>query len=486
MERAVRENDFVIAVCTPRFKERSDGPDGGVGYEGDIMKAYDFTRRAKKKFIPILRRGTWDEAAPTWLLGRAKIDLSGDPYSELEYEELLRTLHGAREPAPPIGERPNFGDKRVSHAGPSRAPVTQPAGPRRPQHQSSVTPGQLSCAAPALDDGPVPIGSAFYVERDVDRRIIDHISDPGSTVTIKGHGKSGKSSLLARLGAWARVNGRDACIINFHGLEAPSLRDPAAMFREIAEVLSDRLRLDPNVSFDWPADRVHNKMNLSQFVERRVLSRSDRPVLLLFDDADLVFPHGPACTDLFSTLRFWHNQRAYDLDGHGWARLGLVIAHATDPALWVRDLNQSPFNVGLRVVLDDFDTTQVAFLNERYGRPLRTPDEVIRLGALVGGHPYLVRIALYEMTTRPRSLDELCRVASRQDGPFASPLRFFTRLVHEDRALRDALRSILDHNLCDDELLFQRLWAVGLIRGENRGQVEFRAKLYEDLFRNII
>src|SRR6266545_5798164 len=111
MERAVRENDFAIAVCTPRFKERSDGRGGGVGYEGDIMTAYAFTGGDERKFIPVLRRGSWTEAAPTWLLGRARIDLSGDPYSEAEYEDLLRTLHGAREEAPPIGPRPNFADK---------------------------------------------------------------------------------------------------------------------------------------------------------------------------------------------------------------------------------------------------------------------------------------------------------------------------------------------------------------------------------------
>ena len=110
MERAVRDNDFIIAVCTPRFKERSDGRDGGVGYEGDIMTAYASTKGNKRKFIPVLRRGSWEEAAPTWLLGRARIDLSGDQCAEAEYTELLRTLHGEREQAPPIGQRPDFGE----------------------------------------------------------------------------------------------------------------------------------------------------------------------------------------------------------------------------------------------------------------------------------------------------------------------------------------------------------------------------------------
>jgi uncharacterized NAD(P)/FAD-binding protein YdhS len=140
MDRAVRENDFVIAICTPRFKEKSDGRSGGVGYEGDIMTAYAFTSGAEKKFIPVLRCGSWGEAAPTSLLGRAKVDLSGDPYSESEYLELLRTLHGAREEAPPIGNRPDFKDKKGSQASPPPAPVTPHEGSSTLQHQSSVTP----------------------------------------------------------------------------------------------------------------------------------------------------------------------------------------------------------------------------------------------------------------------------------------------------------------------------------------------------------
>src|SRR3954454_15793818 len=40
MDRAVGENDYVICICTPRFKERSDGGGGGVGYESDDMRGY--------------------------------------------------------------------------------------------------------------------------------------------------------------------------------------------------------------------------------------------------------------------------------------------------------------------------------------------------------------------------------------------------------------------------------------------------------------
>jgi TIR domain/Effector-associated domain 8 len=122
MERAVRDNDFVIVVCTPRYKARSDVRTGGVGYEGDIMTAEVFTGANQQKFIPILRSGKWSDAAPSWLLGRVYIDLSGDPYSEPKYEDLLRSLHGAREAAPPLGPRPDFGPERMA-SSPTRAPV---------------------------------------------------------------------------------------------------------------------------------------------------------------------------------------------------------------------------------------------------------------------------------------------------------------------------------------------------------------------------
>jgi hypothetical protein len=102
MERSLR-SDFVLVICTPRYREVSDERTGRVGYEGDVITAEILQRRDRRKFIPILRTGTWVEAAPAWLLGSAFVDLSGDPYSDIAYGELLDTLLGSRETAPPVG-----------------------------------------------------------------------------------------------------------------------------------------------------------------------------------------------------------------------------------------------------------------------------------------------------------------------------------------------------------------------------------------------
>jgi ATP-dependent Clp protease ATP-binding subunit ClpA len=108
METAIRDNSYVVIICTPNYKAKSDKRTGGVGYEGDIMTAEVLTKRNDRKFIAALRSGGWDAAMPSWLKGKYSIDLSEDPYSDEQYHDLLVTLHNKREQAPPIGKAPHL------------------------------------------------------------------------------------------------------------------------------------------------------------------------------------------------------------------------------------------------------------------------------------------------------------------------------------------------------------------------------------------
>lgn len=103
MERAIRESAYVLIVCTHKYKERSDNRQGGVGYEGDIITAEFMTTRNQRKFIPILRQQTWPNSAPNSMLGKYYIDFSSSPYPQKSYDDLLTTLLGIREKAPPVG-----------------------------------------------------------------------------------------------------------------------------------------------------------------------------------------------------------------------------------------------------------------------------------------------------------------------------------------------------------------------------------------------
>jgi hypothetical protein len=103
MEQLVRENERVLVICTPTYKEKSDRRIGGVGYEGGLMTGEILTQSKREKFIPILRAGNWIESIPLWLSGRSGVDLRGEEYSESEYRKLVDELHKRRPQPPPLG-----------------------------------------------------------------------------------------------------------------------------------------------------------------------------------------------------------------------------------------------------------------------------------------------------------------------------------------------------------------------------------------------
>jgi formylglycine-generating enzyme required for sulfatase activity len=102
MEKSVRESDFVVFVCTPTYKRKSNRRKGGVGYEGSIITGEVFAKNNHRKFIPVLRKGKWASAAPSWATAKLFIDLRNDPYNEICYQQLLNTLFGKSPTAPPV------------------------------------------------------------------------------------------------------------------------------------------------------------------------------------------------------------------------------------------------------------------------------------------------------------------------------------------------------------------------------------------------
>ena len=73
----------------------------------------------------------------------------------------------------------------------------------------------------------------------------------------------------------------------------------------------------------------------------------------------------------------------------------LVAAHSTEAYIPL-PLHQSPFNVGLPIRLSALTRSQVETLTQRYGLDSATVD-LNRLMTLVGGHPYLIQLALYHL-----------------------------------------------------------------------------------------
>jgi len=106
MEKSISAAQFVVIICTPRYKQKADNREGGVGYEGAIISAELYRSGNRRKYIPILRGPNWSECAPRYLQSSMYIDVREGPTEPAGFRDVLLTIYGRREAAPPLGRPP--------------------------------------------------------------------------------------------------------------------------------------------------------------------------------------------------------------------------------------------------------------------------------------------------------------------------------------------------------------------------------------------
>jgi len=101
----------------------------------------------------------------------------------------------------------------------------------------------------------------------------------------------------------------------------------------------------------------------------------------------------------------------------------------------------------------------------------------------VGGHPYLVRKALYLIATDQWKLDAATPLAEVADssGPFGDHLRQYLLQLQAAPALAGELRQAVKGVACTSQAAFDRLRGAGLLVG-SRAHPRARCELYAAFF----
>ena len=265
----------------------------------------------------------------------------------------------------------------------------------------------------------------------------------------------------------------------FQKFNAANLSDIGSFYLSLAESLTDQLELDVLPSDVWDERRSPN-VNFERFVRREALNNLNAPFVWGLDEVDRLFPHDYG-SEVFGLFRSWHNERALDPSGP-WSELTLAIAYATEAHLFIADMNQSPFNVGTRLLLEDFSAQQIENLNQLYNSPLSATERE-PFHQFVGGHPYLVRRSLHEIASRRTSLTSFIGEAGRDDGVFGDHLRRILVLLAKDPNLTEIMRGVLKGEGCPTPESFYRLRSSGLIVGSSQFDVAPRCQLYNSFLK---
>ncbi|MDM8532303.1 AAA-like domain-containing protein [Anaerolineales bacterium HSG25] len=332
--------------------------------------------------------------------------------------------------------------------------------------------------------GAIKPRDLFYVERQEDELLKRQLDQPtGTTTTIRASRQMGKSSLLVRGVNHARENQSKIVYIDLQGTDNRHLDSLDSFLCYLGETIIRKLRLDiDELEKSWQG-ALGPKEKLTYLMEDYILRANANPIVLALDEVDLLVQSENAFhTEFFGLLRSWHNNRAYDFEGQ-WDKLYIVMAISTEPYLLINDVHQSPFNVGLKIYLEDFSSEQVSSLNWQHGAPVGRYD-FGEFMSLLNGHPYLTRKALYTMVLQQLSWSSFYILADDDDGPFGDHLlRNYWLLVKDDQGLAEAMLDVIDHNNCTDEVALFRLLKAGLIKGGGN-HYTCRCDLYRRYFRD--
>jgi hypothetical protein len=331
--------------------------------------------------------------------------------------------------------------------------------------------------------GAVPINSPFYVERPADRQFLEAATRSESVILLHGPRQIGKTSLLARGLKSLRQTGRKVVLIDFQAVNSEILQSLKSLYIHLASEIADQLALPDSLQNNWD-DRRPANTNFERFLTRTVLSQLQSPLILAMDEVDRLFSH-PYSSELFGMIRSWHNARALNSDGP-WSRLTMALVYATEVRLFIVDLNQSPFNIGARVDIEDLQLTDISDLNRRFQRPLKSPDEEKLLFDLVGGHPFLVRLSFNHLIREKLSIADLEARAIEDSGPYSSHLRHAAGVICSDSSLMNAVQSLVKGTGCPTVESFFQLRSAGLAIGESARKARFRCKLYARYFGEML
>ncbi len=328
--------------------------------------------------------------------------------------------------------------------------------------------------------GSVPLDSPLYINRPpVEELAYSEITHPGCLSRIKAPRLMGKSSLLNRILARAKAIGYKTVYLDFREADNAIFASVDKFLRWFCANVGRQLNLNSMLDEYWDED-MGSKVSCKIYFEGYLLKQIDSPIVLALNEVNRVFEHPHIAQDFLPMLRSWHEQaQAVEI----WQKLRVVVVHSTEVYVPLK-INQSPFNVGLSIGLPLFNSEQVQDLAQRHGLDWTDGSETQQLMAMVGGHPYLVSVALYYLSREKMTLEELLQAAPTPTGIYSHHLRGYLVMLRDEPQLASALQQVVtaDESVRLEAIAAYKLESMGLVQLDGN-QARPSCQLYRLYFR---
>ncbi|PZV25845.1 MAG: hypothetical protein DCF12_12680, partial [Snowella sp.] len=327
-----------------------------------------------------------------------------------------------------------------------------------------------------------PLDSPLYLEREgVDQLCYDMVTRSGALLRIKAPKQMGKTSLITRILAHGKVNQYKTVYIDLKSVERSIISNLDKFLRWLCVIVGRQLELDNCLKDYWDTEILGSNDNCTVYFEEYLLAEIDCPLVLALDSVDRLFAYSEVVEDVLGMLRSWHEKGKTT---HRWRQLRLVLAHSTESYIPL-DINQSPFNAGVPIELLEFNIQQIFYLTNIYHLDWQQA-QIEKLMAMVGGHPYLISLALYAIATGRLSLEQVLSEATTETGIYKAHLYQQLQTLKQAPLLAEGFNKVVlsPEPVTLDSIQIYKLHSMGLVQQQNN-QVIPRCHLYREYFRRV-
>ena len=307
---------------------------------------------------------------------------------------------------------------------------------------------------------------SIYIPRPpIETDCLQEIVKSGSLIRIKAPEKTGKTALIKLILNQVKASNYQTVYLNLQTAESAMFSSLDKFLRWFCANISRELGIKPQLDDYWDEELFGSLVSCKTYFQSHLLEQINQPLVLGLDNLDRVFDYGDIAQDFLPMLRYWHEE-ANNLPV--WQNLRLMIANSTEVYIKL-DANQSPFNVGRQIKLPGFTLEQVNILAKSYQivevDPQTLQSFLTNLIELVGGHPYLVRLALNALQDAKISLEKLLTEAPTQGGIYASHLRHYWNNLQSSSELIEAMKIVINTTspVKLEPAIAYRLESMGLI-----------------------
>ncbi|HJZ45780.1 MAG TPA: AAA-like domain-containing protein, partial [Roseiflexaceae bacterium] len=235
--------------------------------------------------------------------------------------------------------------------------------------------------------GTISADNPLYIKRRADDELLE-LCLAGEYAYILTARQLGKSSLILRTSIRLRETGVRAVVVDLQRLGKQAVSAPQwflGLIREVARGLA----LDTNLLAWWQEhDTLGMAERMGAFFEKLVLTQISERVVIFIDEIDTTIGLTFA-DDFFVEIRALHEGRAQNPQ---LKRLSFVLIGTASPNDLINDAQRTPFNIGRRLNLNDFDLTEALLLAKGLSLPEQKARRVLEwVFRWTNGHPYLTQ-----------------------------------------------------------------------------------------------